>query len=152
MANGRMTATMSRNADVRAWIDETHKYKLVVVCGSTASVPATADLMESVANLPNGKIILSGKISGEKEDFELDTNPYRSENLFLKRLGLSADDVQTINVGKSAIDTMNIAFGNTGAHVDSVLNNCKLIECARDSEEAQAATEIAMRAVGENKS
>ena len=152
LPNDRLTTTQKRNGDIRAWKNHLNKYDCVIVCGSTASVPATADLMESVANLPNGKIILSGKISGEKEDFELDTNPYKSESLFLKRLGLSADNVQTINVGKSVIDTMNIAFGNTGAHVDKKLNNCKLIECTRESEEAQAATEIAMRAVGENKS
>ena len=152
LPNDRFTTTQKRNADIRVWKNYLNKYDCVIVCGSTASVPATADLMESVANLPNGKIILSGKISGNTEDFELDTNPYKSESLFLKRLGLSADDVQTINVGESAIDTMNIAFGNTGAHVNSVLNNCKLIECTRESEEAQAATEIAMRAVGENKS
>ena len=82
----------------------------MIVCGSTASVPATADLMEYVAGLSNGKIILSGKISGNETDFELDTNPYHSENLFLKRLGLSFADVQTIDVGDSAIDIMNTAF------------------------------------------
>lgn len=152
LPNDRLTTTQKRNRDIRAWKNHLNKYDCVIVCGSTASVPATADLMESVANLKNGKIILSGKISGNAEDFELDTNPYRSESLFLKRLGLSADDVQTIDVGESAIDTMNIAFGNTGAHVNSVLNNCKLIECARESEEAQAATEIAVRATKENKS
>lgn len=152
LPNDRLTTTQKRNADIRAWKKHLDKYESVIVCGSTASVPATADLMESVANLKNGKIILSGKISGEKEDFELDTNPYHSEYLFLKKLGLSADDVQTINVGESAIDTMNIAFGNTGAHVDSDLNNCKLIECARESEEANVATEIAVQAVKENKS
>lgn len=152
LPNDRLTTTQKRNQDIRLWKKHLNKYDSVIVCGSTASVPATADLMESVANLPNGKIILSGKISGVAEDFELDTNPYRSESLFLKRLGLSADNVQTINVGESPIDIMNIAFGNTGAHVDLSLNNCKLIECARESEEANVATEIAVRAVKENKS
>ncbi len=152
LPNDRLTTTQKRNQDIRAWKKHLDKYDSVIVCGSTASVPATADLMESVAKLPNGKIILSGKIFGEKEDFELDTNPYHSEYLFLKRLGLSADNVQTINVGESAIDTMNIAFGNTGAHVNNVLNNCKLIECARESEEANVVTEIALRAVKDNKS
>ncbi len=152
LPNDRLTTTQKRNADIRAWKNHLNKYDCVIVCGSTASVPATADLMECVAKLSNGKIILSGKISGEIEDFELDTNPYHSEYLFLNRLGLNADDVQTIDVGESQIDTMNIAFGNTGAHADKKLNNCKIIECVRESEEALTATQIAQRAVYENKS
>lgn len=152
LPNDRLTTTQKRNRDIRAWKKHLDKYGCVVVCGSTASVPATADLMEHVAGLPNGKIILSGKISGAKEDLELDTNPYHSEYLFLQRLGLDVDDVQTIDVGKSAIDIMNIAFGNTGVHTDEKLTNCKLIECARESEEANVATEIARLAIKENKS
>ena len=152
LPNDRLTTTQKRNQDIRAWKKHLGKYDSVIVCGSTASVPATADLMEYVARLPNGKIILSGKISGETEDFVLDTNPYHNEYLFLQRLGLDAEDVQTIDVGESIIDVMNIAFGNTGAHVDTDLNNCKLIECARESEEAKVATEIALRATMKNKS
>ena len=152
LPNDRLTTTQKRNADIRAWKNHLDKYDCVVVCGSTGSVPATADLMECVAKLSNGKIILSGKISGDEQDFELDTNPYHSEYLFLQRLGLTANDVQTIDVGESQIDTMNIAFGNTGAHVDKKLNNCKIIECARESEEALTATQITKRARNENKS
>lgn len=152
LPNDRLTTTQKRNADIRAWKNHMDKYDCVIVCGSTASVPATADLMAFVANMPNGKIILSGKIDGEIQDFELDTNPYHSENLFLKKLGLSVNDVQTIDVGKSDIDIMNIAFGNTGKHIDDKLSNCKLIECARESEEALTATQIAKRAINENKS
>ena len=152
LPNDRLTTTQKRNSDIRAWKNHLDKYESVIVCGSTASVPATADLMECVARLTNGKIILSGKISGNAEDFALDTNPYHSEYLFLQRLGLDAEDVQTIDVGESQIDVMNVAFGNTGAHVETDLNNCKLIECARESEEANVATEIAVRAVKENKS
>ena len=152
LPNDRLTTTQKRNADIRAWKNHLDKYDCVIVCGSTASVPATADLMEYVANMPNGKIILSGKINGEKKDFELDTNPYHSEYLFLKRLGLNADNVQTIDIGDSVIDIMNTAFGNTGKHVDDKLSNCKLIECTRESEEALTATQIAKRAINENKS
>lgn len=152
LPDDRLTTTQKRNSDIRAWKNHLDKYDCVIVCGSTASVPATADLMEYVAGLSNGKIILSGKINGNETDFELDTNPYHSENLFLKRLGLSFADVQTIDVGDSVIDIMNTAFGNTGEHIDNKLDNCKLIECARESEEALAATYIAKRAIKENKS
>lgn len=152
LPNDRLTSTQKRNADIRAWKNHLEKYETVIVCGSTASVPATADLMECVANMPNGKIILSGKISGKQEDFELDTNPYHSEYLFLKRIGVRVADVQTINVGGGVIDIMNVAFGNTGQHIDNNLNNCKLIECARESEEASVATEIVKKAIAQNKS
>ena len=150
LPDNRLTTTQKRNAEIRAWKNHLDKYDCVIVCGSTASVPATADLMAYIAGLDNGKIILSGKISGDEQDFELDTNPYHSEYEFLKKIG--AKDIQTIDVGVCAIDTMNIAFGNSGTHVDDKLNNCKLIECNRESEEAIVATEIARRAVIENKS
>ncbi len=150
--DNRLTTTQKRNAEIRAWKKHLHKYKCVIVCGSTASVPATADLMEYIANLENGKIILSGKISGDTKDFELDTNPYKSEYEFLKRIGVNLDDIQTIDVGTSNIDVMNIAFGNSGTHIDKKLSNCKLIECNRESEESLVAAEIARRAVNEKKS
>ncbi len=150
--DNRLTTTQKRNAEIRAWKNHLYKYKCVIVCGSTASVPATADLMEHIAQMPNGKIILSGKISGDEKDFDLDTNPYKSENEFLKRINIGVNDVQTIDVGTSNIDVMNIAFGNSGAHINKKLSNCKLIECNRESEEAIVASEIAQRAVNENKS
>ena len=59
-ADGRVTQTQKRNSDIRAWCGVLDKYKLVVVCGSTASVPATADLMAAIAEMPQGRIILSG--------------------------------------------------------------------------------------------
>ncbi|MBR4624789.1 MAG: hypothetical protein IKO56_04540, partial [Alphaproteobacteria bacterium] len=149
----RLTNTQKRNADIRAWIKHLDEYDCVIVCGSTASVPATADLMEAVAKNKNGKIILSGKISGRKEDFELDTNPYHAEYEFLNRLGGSAEDVQTLDVGKSEVmDVMNIAFSNTGQHINNNLENVRLIECVRESEEAVVVGKIASNAVSQNKS
>ena len=153
LPNDRLTVSAKRNQDIRSWINKLDDYDLVIVCGSTASVPATADLMAEVAKRENGKIILSGRISGKSEDFVLDTNPYNAEYKFLQRIGLSVDEVQTINVGKSdCMDVMNVAFGNTGQHCSDKLDNCILIECARESEEAVVVANIAKRAVSENKS
>ena len=151
---GRLTTTQNRNNDIRAWIKKLEQYKLVVVCGSTASVPATADLMMAVARLSYGRIILSGKIDGRVDDFELDTNPYNSEYKFLKGLGVAFTDVLPIDVGMSAIDFMNYAFGNDcgGADVNTDLSHCHLIECPRESVEAAAVAQIAKRAIDENKS
>ncbi len=153
LSDSRLTSTQQRNIDIRSWIKILDKYDAVIVCGSTASVPATADLMEQIAKRENGKIILSGKISGCSEDFVLDTNPYNSEYKFLQNLGLDCGDVKTLDVGKcETIDVMNIAFSNTGEHVDNKLENCKLIECMRESEEAVVVAEIAKRAIEKDKS
>ena len=153
LPNDKLTSVQKRNADIRSWIKHLDEYDCVIVCGSTASVPASADLMYAIAKNKNGKIILSGKISGDKEDFILNTNPYNSEYKFLQRLGLNADDVQTLDVGPCEVmDVMNVAFSNTGARVDNKLKNCKLIECNRESEEASVVAEIAKRAISKNKS
>ena len=153
-AGGRITAVAARNRDIRAWANQLDKYKLVIVCASTASVPATADLMESVARAPHGRIILSGKIAGRDCDFELDTNPYNAEYKFLSRLGLGAADVQPIDVGASKIDFMNHAFGNDCAarDIDADLSNCCLVTVPREAVEADVVAEIATRAVAQNKS
>ena len=84
--SGKSTVTQVRNADIRRWIDNLSGYRRVIVCGSTASVPATADLMRGVSNLSNGYIILPGKIAGDETDFKLDTNPYYSIYKFLKSI------------------------------------------------------------------
>ena len=153
-AGGRLTGTAVRNRDIRAWIDLLDNYKLVVVCGSTASVPATADLMRAVAQSKNGRIILSGKISGRVQDFALDTNPYNAEYKFLSSLNLSVDSVQPIDVGKSAIDFMNYAFGNNCETPSEQydLSNCHLLNCKNEAVEAAAVARIAQKSVLENKS
>lgn len=145
---GRMTRAARRNADIRAWIDviKNGGFSRVIVCASTASVPATADLMVAVAQMGQGRILLPGKISGDVADFALDTNPYNSEYKFLRRVGIEPADVIEIDVGPSAIDFFNRVFGNCISGVDSDLQWCSLIECGRESEEAAAAVEIAERA------
>ena len=153
-ANGRKTSVQVRNADIRNWVNYFDKYKLVVVCGSTASVPATADLMRAVCALPHGRIILSGKINGRVADFELDTNPYNSEHKFLTSVGMCADDVLPIDVGNSAIDFMNFAFGNdcNVLYPDYDLSNCSLVTCQGEATEALAVAKIAQQSIAENKS
>ncbi|MBQ7409692.1 MAG: hypothetical protein IJV03_03950, partial [Alphaproteobacteria bacterium] len=82
------TQTQLRNENILLWKSRIKDYEKVIVCGSTASVPVTADLMEYIAHCDNGEIILSGKIDGEKSDLERETNPYYSEYKFLKNLGM----------------------------------------------------------------
>ena len=159
ITHGLATTTAKRNADIRAWIpyitSPDFRYKLVIVCGSTASVPATADLMAAVAAVPFGRIILSGKISGRPDDFQLPTNPYYSEYTFLTRIGCDITDIVPINVGTSdTIDFMNFSFGNDTQKPDNAdaVSHCHLIECERESVEASAVSEIALRAIADKKS
>lgn len=153
----RETDIKRRNREAYAWCDYVKKMpvddSLVIVCGSTASVPTTRKLMSVIAGLSNGRIILSGKISGVYNDFELDTNPYNSEYKFLLDIGVKPEDVQELYVGKSDIDFMNLAFGNV-YHDDGEydLSHCHLIEASRESEEAATVAEIAMRAIKQKKS
>lgn len=156
-ASGRLTDVQKQNKDIRGWIDfiksDSFDKDLVVVCGSTASVPATADLMAYIATMPNGRIILSGKISGREQDFLLNTNPYNAEYKFLKRIGIGVDEIVPIDVGHSVMDFFNVAFGNDATkNLDVDLSHCHLIEAKRESEEALAVAEIAKRAIGQNKS
>lgn len=152
--NGRKTGVQIRNRDIRNWVKHFEKYKLVIVCGSTASVPATADLMRAVYAIPHGRIILSGKICGRIEDFQLDTNPYNAEYKFLDSVGLTADDVLPIDVGDSAIDFMNFAFGNDcdAKYSGYDLSGCNLVTCPSEAIEAMAVAKIAQQYVAENKS
>lgn len=152
--DGRKTQTAARNCAIRGWINHLNEYDLVVVCASTASVPATADLMRAVACAPHGRIILSGKYSGTESDLIRATHPYNAEYKFLTSLGLAESDVQPIDVGASPIDFLNYAFSNNPQIPDNgaAVRHCHLIECARESEEAAVVAEIASRAAGENKS
>lgn len=149
----KVTETQRRNCEIRRWIDVLGDYKLVIVCGSTASVPATADLMVAIAEQKHGRIILSGKIAGRADDFELATNPYNCEYKFLERLGAEVADIIPIDVGASAIDFMNHAFGNSAKPFDDVgaVSHCHLIECDKEAEEATAVAEIAARSIANKK-
>ncbi len=153
---GRVSETKARNSAVYAWCDYIKKLpindSLIIVCGSTASVPTTRKLMCEIAQMQNGRIILSGKISGRVEDFELDTNPYNSEYKFLQEIGVSPNCVHEIDVGSSHIDFMNAAFSNVYSDFSNYdLSNCHLIESLRESEEVATVAEITSRAICDNK-
>ncbi len=146
---GKITSAQKRNADIRAWMG--HKFLgKVIVCGSTASVPATSDLMAHIASLPNGVIILPGKII-EYKNIDV-CNPYYSEYRFLESIGLGPSDVVEIDVGKSNIDFFNSAFSNTPSSIIRHTPSFTRIDCARESEEAEVAAEIAARAELDGKS
>ncbi len=153
-SSGRITAVMARNNGIREWISRLNDFGLVIVCSSTASVPATADLMRAVVAIPHGRLILPGHISGNTEDFMQDTNPYNSEYKFLSSVGVVPEQVQVIDVGTSAVDFLTYSFGNNPKRPNNgdVVAHCHLIECSRESEEAIAVAEISKRAIKDGKS
>ena len=55
--NDKLTNTQRRNNDILSWKKHLDEYDCVIVCGSTASVPATADLMVEITKHKNGKIL-----------------------------------------------------------------------------------------------
>ncbi|MCL2017620.1 MAG: PD-(D/E)XK nuclease family protein [Alphaproteobacteria bacterium] len=155
---GRDTIVQKRNMDIRQWITYLEKHKLVIdnrrskiiVCGSTASVPATSDLMEYIAGLDNGYIILPGCIQNPNPNI---CNPYYSELKFLERINVIPGYVKTIDVGESPIDFFNDAFSDTihtrcDAQFASRFNR---IDCDRESEEAEVVAEIATSKSGQGK-
>ncbi|MCL2339136.1 MAG: hypothetical protein FWC51_04260, partial [Proteobacteria bacterium] len=179
---GRETVAQKRNRDILSWIeylrmkdegrkmteksDSNHPSSIIhhpskiIVCGSTASVPATAALMAFIAGLDNGYIIFPG-IPPQRGGADVVgeggvpvTNPYYSEMHFLKRIGAAPGDVQRIDVGDSKIGFFNAAFENNFKIPSSIVHHPSSvrIDCARESEEAEVAAEIATDAASSGKS
>lgn len=63
----------------------------IIIAGSTASVPATARLMQTVAQLPNGAVILPGL--DVTASHSAPAHPHYNLQQFLKRCGTSQADV-----------------------------------------------------------
>ncbi|MFQ5938827.1 MAG: double-strand break repair protein AddB [Alphaproteobacteria bacterium] len=69
----------------------------VIAAGSTGTIPATADLLEVVAGLPQGRVVLPGldRHTGEEDWERLEpTHPQFAIKGLLKRLGLSREEVE----------------------------------------------------------
>ena len=155
---GRVTRAQKRNRDIRSWIDylKNTKFARVIVCGSTGSVPATADLMEYIAGLDNGYIILPGKIS-ECGKWKVEcgiSHPYYSEIEFLERIEARFEDMGIIDTDESAISFFNSAFSNQSDNSTFHIPHSTFvrIDCAREAEEAEVVAEIALDALGDGKS
>jgi ATP-dependent helicase/nuclease subunit B len=70
----------------------------VIAAGSTGSIPATADLIAAVAQLPQGRVLLPGLTQGGTAEFwqkvEADPgHPQHGMGLLLRRLGTTPDSV-----------------------------------------------------------
>jgi inactivated superfamily I helicase len=140
----KITHAKKRDDDIRAWRDNLDGMH-AIVCGSTASVPATADLMEFIARMHGGEIILPGNISAMRGDMEIQTNPYHNEYKFLQRVGIRPDEVSVIAVGPSRADALNECFDNMHRPSRITPGDCAAarIDCDTEADEAETIADIA---------
>lgn len=77
----------------------------VIAAGSTGSMPATAELLKTVAWMPNGLVVLPGLDDGlDDESWRLTgpTHPQHGMRLLLDHIGVERDQVEPWSYGTSA--------------------------------------------------
>ncbi len=151
----------------------------VIVAGSTGSIPATADLIATVARLPHGAVVLPGL------DTDLDEHSWRliagneksgvaaapghpqfAMAALLSRIGIGRDAVAALAPARGRERLISEALRpadatdrwrhNTGdaafaAQIDAALSNLTMIEAAHPEEEALAIAVALREAVAESK-
>ena len=142
---GRPTSTQIRNAGMRRWLAKLDDYDRVFCIGSTGSVLATRELMDKIAGLPNGVVILPGLCKNNEDVGRAD--PYWSIKRFLvdkkiKTIQTDADD---------KIGFMNACFSNNRNCTTYEMRHAMLCESKTESEEANVVALIAANARAENK-
>jgi ATP-dependent helicase/nuclease subunit B len=128
----------------------------VIAAGSTGSVPATADLLEVVAWLPQGRIVLPGLESGMDEATQRaarndPTHPQYGTLRLLRRLDVAVESVRPWNSGAKpsswperailAAEALRPAETTTawralGPVPDAALDGVERVDCANEAEEA----------------
>ncbi|MDR1696949.1 MAG: hypothetical protein LBR41_01875, partial [Rickettsiales bacterium] len=141
------TAARRRNENIKNWIGKIGDYGRVIVCGSTGSIPATRRLMAAVAMAENGMVILPGKVRRMKDEGRSETNPYFSELNFLEKIGITPDEIKTINNGESNIDFFNAAFNDTTSSF-FLHPSASRIDCQHEYIESRTVADIAAAAAG----
>lgn len=154
-------------AQAKAWSQNPPK-GLVVAAGSTGSVPVTRDLLEVVAKLPNGCVILPGldqTMDNNSWDCVEDSHPQFNLKGLLERLGLGRSEVSlwpTEDANETSHDRQNLIseimrpaatseqWSNLNTlHADAIAG-IQQIEAPTPREEA-AAIALALRRVAEDK-
>jgi ATP-dependent helicase/nuclease subunit B len=128
----------------------------VIAAGSTGSIPATAALLEVVADLPNGRVVLPGLDGALDEEtrtavLEDPAHPQHGLYLLLRRLAVVPSDVQLWpDQGLPATPPMRAAFANEALRpatttekwrtlpqlADDATAGVQRIDCAGPQEEA----------------
>jgi ATP-dependent helicase/nuclease subunit B len=147
----------------------------VIAAGSTGSIPATAILLETIAKLPHGALVLPGLdtdldqpawemiagLDGESEPAH--SHPQFAMQALLRRIGIARDAVTVLGERtphgreRLASETLRpaaasehwqtrLAQADFAVHADTALANIAMIEAANAEEEALAIA-IALREV-----
>jgi ATP-dependent helicase/nuclease subunit B len=151
----------------------------VIVAGSTGSIPATADLIATVARLPHGAVVLPGLdtdldqeswrlIAGDEKSglAAAPGHPQFAMAALLSRIGIGRDAVAALAPARGrerlisealrpadATDRWrhNTSDAACAAQIDAALSNLTMIEAAHPEEEALAIAVALREAVQENK-
>ena len=142
----------------------------VIAAGSTGSMPATAALLETIAKLPHGAVVLPGldtdldepswKLIGGDED-AAHGHPQFAMHALLKKIGIARDAVEALaqpephgreRLASEALrpamasELWQTRLGEPGftAHVEAALKDMAVVEAANAEEEALAIA-IALR-------
>lgn len=147
----KITQQKKRNLNILLSKDILDKYKKIFICGVIPSNPFEFDLIKFIAEKANSYIIFPGKIDGDKEDLELETNPYYLEYKLLKDLNVSMSSLKEIKLKEgSNIDYLNLAFKNKSSQL-IIKPKKKLFEFDKQSDEVNYITELVKEAIKENK-
>lgn len=122
----------------------------IIGAGSTGTMPATSRLLQAIAHLPQGQVILPGldMTLGEEEIEDLSPcHPQYAPTRFLKKMGLKSQDV-LIWPGAEEVEghprahllaeALKPSFSLQGQFPDKALENVSFIPCASPHEEALA--------------
>jgi len=160
---GRMEPAERRDALIKAEVARLRTTSaLVIAAGSTGSIPATAELLATIAKLPHGALVLPGL------DTDLDDatwsmivddaehshgHPQFAMAALLKRIGLARAGVETLAPPKahgrerlasealrpaatSELWKDRLADAGFGKHADTAMQNIAVIEAGNAEEEA----------------
>jgi ATP-dependent helicase/nuclease subunit B len=152
---------------------------LVIAAGSTGSIPATAELIATIAHLPHGAVVLPGLDSDlDEESWQLiagddkkkiapaPAHPQFAMQALLARIGIARADVETLGTPcrrerivsealrpAAATDRWRqVSADETfAAHADAALQTLTVIEAANPEEEALAIAVALREAVHDGK-
>ncbi|MCB1681835.1 MAG: double-strand break repair protein AddB [Alphaproteobacteria bacterium] len=101
--SGVIDAAARRNILLRAFAEHWRKFPPedpVIAAGTTGSIPATAELLDAVSLMPNGRVILPGldlELDPESWDVLDETHPQYLMKKLLERLGMKKEDVRVLS-------------------------------------------------------
>ena len=142
-----------------------------IAAGSTGSIPATAALLETIATLPKGAVVLPGLDTDLDEETwralgdedAAPSHPQFAMQALLRRFGIARTAVQTLGVARGRellvseamrpaeqTDRWAARLAEIAPHIDTAMKDVAVIEAANAEEEALAIA-VALREAVEEK-